>query len=236
MHLQKWHSLHHGASLSSRSFYGPLTLCVRFTGPLPLPLPLPLPFSNNFLESVPQIAQDSSNKRDVISPSGTATQSRALHPVRTQPQHLTIPLQQPAKMPVEGDTERYFYPWNPHTKTHEQVRSIHNPVVQSAPGIAPIHTFAIEPTHPIVPHWRDVCGQTVEKLDKAGINWVAVECFRRRQQYEKADDIDDDTTIVITVKDLPSMTDDLREVLKEIHELSGISPLRTAITKTNVRY
>lgn len=140
-------------------------------------------------------------------------------------------------MSVTQVTERYFYPSNPHTKTNAEVGGTTEPHswFQSAPGIAPILTFPIENDHPIAPRWGDFCGQIIDKLKTEEIRFVAIECFRRRQQSRKTDDIPDDATVVITVKDFPPMTDSLRGKLHDIHVLSGMFSFHIAmlLTSTN---
>ncbi|KAL2001028.1 hypothetical protein VTN02DRAFT_2320 [Thermoascus thermophilus] len=106
---------------------------------------------------------------------------------------------------------RAIYPFNPHTKT-----------VNDLPTLppAPILSFVVDARHPIVPRWRDVARQTIEKLDQAALRWVAIECFQRRQGTQRSTS-HDDTSIVITVQALSLDRERLQGLLREIHELSG---------------
>lgn len=56
------------------------------------------------------------------------------------------------------------------------------------------------------------------------MNWVSVECVRRRQHPTRGDARSDDATILITVEKLAEINHDLREFLDEVHELSGTFP------------
>ncbi|KAL2008708.1 hypothetical protein VTN00DRAFT_6902 [Thermoascus crustaceus] len=116
---------------------------------------------------------------------------------------------------------RVIYPFNPHTKTINNLPTI-DPGFDPEPNVlpAPILSFVVDANHPIVPCWRDVARQTIDKLDQAGLKWVAVECFQRRQLTEKST-THDDTSIVIIVQELSLDPERLQGVLREIHELSG---------------
>ncbi|KAK2765061.1 hypothetical protein FQN54_008760 [Arachnomyces sp. PD_36] len=61
----------------------------------------------------------------------------------------------------------------------------------------------------------------MEILKNAEISWVSIECLRRRQDPDGAEDIPDDTTIVLTVDEIPQLTDNLKAVLRDIYVLSG---------------
>ncbi|KAK2766954.1 hypothetical protein FQN54_006269 [Arachnomyces sp. PD_36] len=117
----------------------------------------------------------------------------------------------------ELPTVRVFYPYNPHTKT-----GIECDTDSWAPssGPAEIFTFAIEEKHPIVARWSDVSKEIARKLDAVGLRWCAIECLQRRQ-LEKPSETHDDSSVVITVDELPPITDEITEVARSIHELSG---------------
>lgn len=170
--------------------------------------------------NAPSVALAFARKRRISFLSDIASQFRSLYPSQAQKHHSTIWRQSQTKIPVQ-DTERHFYPSNPHRKTNAEVEGTEYSTFQPAPGIAPIRTFVIESNHSIVRRWNDVCKEIINKLEGGSISWEAIECFRRRQHSTKADDIDD-ATIVITMKNIPPMTDDLREVLHDIHILSGM--------------
>lgn len=137
-------------------------------------------------------------------------------------------------MSVPAAPESIFYPSNPHTKTNEEIdEDIDNTTFWSGPGIAPICSFPIEHDHPIVPRWHGICQGTIEILKKGEIAWIAIECFRRRQHPRRTEDIPEDTTIVITVNEVPQMTDELKIILHEIYLLSGMFSSRLAILLTS---
>ncbi|KAK2760225.1 hypothetical protein FQN54_002292 [Arachnomyces sp. PD_36] len=123
-------------------------------------------------------------------------------------------------MDRQENPDGYIFPSDPHTLRNIDVQALECLDIgfQPAPGIAPVLTFAIEGSHPIAKRWSQVSDRVVELLDGAGITWVAIECFRRRQQIRQTYE---DATIAITVKDLPSNTDSLQAILCEIHNLSG---------------
>lgn len=124
--------------------------------------------------------------------------------------------------PTPPPPRRAIYPFNPHTKTVNDLPTI-DPGFDPEPNMlpAPILSFVVDANHPIVPRWRDVARQTIEKLDQAELRWVAVECFQRRQVTERST-THDDTFIVITVQELSLDPERLQGLLREIHELSGI--------------
>lgn len=169
-------------------------------------------------------SRKSSNKRNTVPKSQTKyfptdlpPKNRGLSELETQGH--TIHVRQQA-MDGQGDCEHYIFPKNPHTKTNAQVEETSDDGFESAPGIAPILTFAIESSHPIVAHWDEVSERTAELLDKAGVRWLAIECFRRRQQNEQTED---DATVVITTEGPTLITDDFRGILNKIHDISGMN-------------
>jgi hypothetical protein len=127
------------------------------------------------------------------------------------------PLEEQPLLPV-----RFIYPYNPHTKTLRDIPTCDdNPMLWPRPLIpAQIYTAAIESDHPIVPRWSEISKEIGNKLDAVGLRWCAIECFQRRQVKE-ASETHDDTSVVITVDKLPPITDEITEVARSIHELSG---------------
>src|SRR5699024_7765665 len=86
--------------------------------------------------------------------------------------------------------------------------------------IAEVHTFKIAEDHPIVARWDEVAQKIITKLRQANLPWVAVECFNRRQLDDESSNRDN-TTIVITLSQLPGIAESLDRLLEEIHVLSG---------------
>ena len=119
-------------------------------------------------------------------------------------------------MPLCRDRERIFYPYNPHTLT--DVDTHYDGVILS-PGAAPIHTSALNSDHPIRHRWEDFKSQTIEKLAEFGVQSVGLVCRRRRQQANP----NHSTTIIITVNEMPSISEKLESLLQDIHIQSGMS-------------
>ncbi len=63
-----------------------------------------------------------------------------------------------------------------------------------------IRSFAIEPDHPLIPHWEALRREIEAALEASTIVWSALEVLRRRSTVEPTDKDKDDTTIIITAQ------------------------------------
>jgi len=137
------------------------------------------------------------------------------------------------QMAPQTSPARVIYPFNPHTKTANNLPKMGFFLHEDPDNTPlPIRSFVVDDHHPIVPRWRDVARQIMDKLDQAGLKWVAVECFQRRQLTQKSS-THDDTSVVITVQELTLETDHLQPLLHEIHVLSGMFPTLSLCIKVN---
>lgn len=114
------------------------------------------------------------------------------------------------------------YPSDRHTKLKSEIPNDDYPK-HDASVRAPVHTFPVDGSHPIVTCWNEVGSRVIKKLGVAGLKWAAVECFNRRQLDDESKG-KDNTTVVITLPQLPARTKSLDDLLEEIHTLSGKSP------------
>lgn len=114
------------------------------------------------------------------------------------------------------------YPWDRHTKREDEMPIVGSPMDLRSSEIAEVHTFKIDDDHPIVARWEEVALEIITKLRQANLPWVAVECFNRRQLDDESRNRDN-STIVITLSQLPARTESLDRLLEEIHVLSGTS-------------
>lgn len=105
------------------------------------------------------------------------------------------------------------YPLDRHTKLDNEIPRMHPHVHLGAPVRAHVHTFPVDKGHPIVARWNEVASQVIKNLGVAGLQWVAVECFNRRQLDEESK-MRDNTTVVITLSQLPARTKSLDDVLE----------------------
>lgn len=71
-----------------------------------------------------------------------------------------------------------------------------------------------------MPRWDEVSDEIKKKIKELGLEYCAIECFQRRQLPEKSQ-AHDDSTVVISLQETPPITDEIIEVAREIHELSG---------------
>ncbi|EZF73880.1 hypothetical protein H105_04219 [Trichophyton soudanense CBS 452.61] len=97
----------------------------------------------------------------------------------------------------------------------------------------PYNPYILVGTYPaFVPHrggskymWDAVSGRIIEILDRVGTQWVAVECFERRQvhNYKTRGEYAEicETTVLITVQEFPYIDSDYKKILHEFYECSG---------------
>lgn len=81
------------------------------------------------------------------------------------------------------------------------------------------------PTIRFFSQWDAVSGRIIEILDRVGTQWVAVECFERRQvhNYKTRGEYAEicETTVLITVQEFPYIDSDYKKILHEFYECSG---------------
>lgn len=135
---------------------------------------------------------------------------------------------QPVAMDGQGNMEHYIFPKNPHTQTNAEVQTQECPdsSFPPLPGTAPILSFALRRSHPIVKRWDEVSKRVVELLDQDRISWIAIECFRRSQWTRPGDDY---VTLFITLKEAPPITDRFSEIIGEIHDLCEYFSLKVKL-------
>ncbi|KAG5205814.1 hypothetical protein GTR04_6815 [Trichophyton interdigitale] len=120
----------------------------------------------------------------------------------------------------------YTYPYNPHSLV--ETTAAFYPPQEGFTYMIPVTTHPVAPCHPIFSRWDAVSGRIIEILDRVGTQWVAVECFERRQvhndrlrgEYTETRETRE-TTVLITVQEFPYIDSDYRKILHEIYECSG---------------
>ncbi|EFE43405.1 hypothetical protein TRV_01790 [Trichophyton verrucosum HKI 0517] len=116
----------------------------------------------------------------------------------------------------------YTYPYNPHILVGTYAAFPHHGGFRY---MVPVTTHPVAPDHPISSQWDVVSGRIIEILDRVGTQWVAVECFERRQVHNDRHRGEyaeiRETTVLITVQEFPYIDSDYKKILHEIYECSG---------------
>jgi hypothetical protein len=108
----------------------------------------------------------------------------------------TICFAAPSAAMSSQTVHRVIYPYDPHTLTWTDGIGLFVAAAQPVgeetrpPMPPPVLSYALEPDHPIVFRWEAVSTEIMEMLSNFGMQWVAIECFRRYQQARGAEDRD----------------------------------------------
>ncbi|OKL56558.1 hypothetical protein UA08_08087 [Talaromyces atroroseus] len=105
------------------------------------------------------------------------------------------------------------------TVNHPAATSIVYPDVNTEHGRFEItHMVALHSSNQIVPKWDGVAEKTIFKLQKMDLDWGAVECFECKGRRGKVPSTE--TTLFITVYDMPPITMPLVTFLVEIYDIA----------------
>lgn len=97
--------------------------------------------------------------------------------------------------------------------------------------LGPMRTFAIEPSHPLVPEWGPLRNEILAALDRSQVEWLALEVFRRRRTIQPVAG-EEDTTILITGRRVGNTRwRDLDQIVREICALHGQGHLRIELVE-----
>jgi hypothetical protein len=106
------------------------------------------------------------------------------------------------------------------TINHPSATSIIYPDIDSEHGKFRItHMDAVPSSHKIVAQWETIASKTILKLQKLSLDWAAVECFEC--EGKRGNMSSTETTVIITVFAMPSITMSLARLMVEIYDIAS---------------